>query len=158
MNSSRHRLIRNRFVRIGTTTSSTPPATTRPVLVFGFETESGHDCFLDDVSVVNADAPNIELLENTSFENSTTTLNGWSVWCSASCSGNGANVTSGSNCHSSIGKCFQNNCAGSGISFLEQSSSAIINQMYTLAYWLRGAGGDGGHGNFNHFYIDVGQR
>ena len=130
--------------------------TTRPLLVFGFETESARDFILDDVSVVQVGAPSIELLRNPSFENSTTTLNGWSLWCSASCSGTGANITSGSNCHGSSGKCFLDNCAGSGISFLGQSFFAIINQSYTLTYWLRGAGGGGGNGYQNHLYIDVG--
>jgi hypothetical protein len=130
--------------------------TARPVLVFGFETENGRDFFLDDVSIVDVSAPNIELLQNPSFENSTTTLNGWSLWCSISCGGTGANITSGSNCHNSSGKCFQDNCSGSGISFLGQSFWAVINQVYTITYWLRGAGGGGGNGNQNHFYIDIG--
>jgi hypothetical protein len=54
-----------------------------------------------------------QLLNNPSFENSTTNLNGWALWCSTSCGSTGGKLYTTNNCHLSIGTCFGANCPGS---------------------------------------------
>jgi hypothetical protein len=123
-------------------------ATTSPILQFGFTTNLGSDYFLDTVSVTDASAPSIELLNNPSFDNSTTALNGWVVWCNSTCSaGAGAQVLFGTNCYLSIGNCFMADCPDTGLGavvFLGQSFSAIIGDTYTISFRLRLAYGGGG--------------
>ena len=130
-------------------------STTTPLLIFGFETENSRTFYLDDVSVTDVISPNVELLENPSFENSTLTLTGWNEWCSSSCSSTVPSLSVGGNCYGSAGVCFTVKCSGSGISFFGQSFSAVINHTYTLGYWLKGTGGGGGAGNQNHIYVDI---
>lgn len=136
--------------------------TKMPILIFGFQTEPARIYYLDDVSVVDVNAPTIELLDNPSFENSTTSLTGWTLWCFTSCGSSPnrvANVTSGSNCYLSTGNCFEDNCPTSGINFLAQSFSATIGHIYTISYRLIADGGGGGGTSFpnayNHFYVDI---
>jgi hypothetical protein len=127
-------------------------------LIFGFMTEPARFYYLDDVSAVDVNAPSIQLLNNPSFENSTTVLNGWMLWCSTSCNlGSGTILYSGSNCHLSTGTYVELNCgAPNVISFLGQSFSAVIGHTYTISYWLLAEGGGVGAANLNnHFYADV---
>jgi hypothetical protein len=96
-----------------------------------------------------------QLLNNSSFQNSTTNLNGSALWCSTSCSGTGEKLYTTNNCHLSIGTCFGVNCHGtSAIIFLGQSFSTIIGHIYKISYWLLANGG-GGADNQNKFYVDV---
>jgi hypothetical protein len=128
---------------------------TTPTLIFGFTTEPARTYYLDDVSVVDINASNIQLLKNSSFENSTTVLNGWTLWCTTSCTPNGYVIlVSGNDCYLSNGTCFGVNCPGlSAITFLGQSFSAMIGHIYTISYWLMASGGGGNPQN--HFYVDV---
>jgi hypothetical protein len=131
-------------------------SSTTLTLIFGFTTEPARTYYLDDISVVDVNASNIQLLKNPSFENSTTNLTGWTLWCSTSCSGTGGKLYTTNNCHLSIGTCFGANCPGtSAIIFLGQSFSTIIGHIYTISYWLIASGGGGGANNQNHFYVDV---
>ena len=130
-------------------------STATPILIFGFETENARAFYLDNVSIADVTAPNLQLLQNSNFENSTKALTGWTEWCSSSCSNTVSSLSVGSNCYGSVGVCFSVKCSGSGISFFGQSFSAVINRTYTLAYWLQGAGGGGGAGIQNHVYVDI---
>jgi hypothetical protein len=102
------------------------------------------------VSVTRTSAPSIELLQNPSFENSTTMLNGWVVWCNWTCSaGGGAQAMWGTNCYLSTGNCFLADCPNTGngaIVFLGQPFSAIIGATYIISFRLRMAYGNGGLG------------
>jgi hypothetical protein len=104
--------------------------------------------FLDSVSVTAVSAPSTQLLQNPSFENSTTMLNGWVVWCDWTCSaGVGAQATWGTNCYLSTGNCFSADCpdTGSGaIVFIGQSFSATVGVTYKISFGLRMAYGGGG--------------
>jgi hypothetical protein len=107
-------------------------------------------------SVVDVNALNIQLLKNPSFENSTKSLTGWTLWCSTSCGGSGEELYTTSQCHLSTGTCFGANCPGStAIIFLSQSFSTVIGHIYTISYWLIASGGGGRTNNQNNFYVDV---
>jgi hypothetical protein len=97
------------------------------------------------VSVTRISAPSIQLLQNPNFENSTTMLNGWVVWCNWTCTaGAGAQATWGTNCYLSAGNCFLADCpdTGSGaVVFLGQSFSAIVGATYMISFELRMAYG-----------------
>ncbi len=122
-------------------------------LIFGFTTEAARTYYLDGVSVVDVNASNIQLLKNPSFENSTTNLTGWMLWCSSSCNGTGGQLYTNNNCHLSTGTCFGANCYGTNaIIYLGQSFQTIIGHIYTISYWLIASGGVQ---NVNHFYVDV---
>lgn len=129
-------------------------ATTEPVLVFGFETDPGNDLYLDTVSVVEINAPSLQLLNNPSFENSTTAVPGWVVWCSSTCTSGSpqAGATFGTLCYGSTGNCFIANCAGSGIAFVGQSFSTTVGHYYTISFRMKQGGGPTGQ---TVFYADV---
>ncbi|CAF5145748.1 unnamed protein product [Rotaria magnacalcarata] len=122
-------------------------ATTAPILIFSFTTNLNSNYFLDAVSVTLITLPSVQLLENPSFENSTTKATDWLVWCAYTCTGGaGAQVTWGTNCYLSIGNCFLVDCpdTGSGaIVYLGQSFSATIGSTYKIDFWLRMAYGGG---------------
>ena len=92
--------------------------------------------FLDDVSVVDVNASSMQLIQNPSFDNSTSALTGWSQWCTSTCpTGQAGQITSGSNCTST--NCYMDHCYGGGvIDFLSQTFSATIGHVYTISFWL----------------------
>ncbi|CAF3501789.1 unnamed protein product [Rotaria sp. Silwood1] len=102
---------------------------------------------VNDVSVTLTTAPSIQLLNNPSFESSTTIPNGWVVWCDYTCSaGGGAAVTWGTNCYLSTANCFLVDCpdTGSGaIVYLGQSFPATVGSTYRIGFRLRMAFGGG---------------
>jgi hypothetical protein len=111
-----------------------------PTLIFGFQSASAAYNYLDDVSVVDNNAPSIELLINPSFENSTTSLTGWGTWCATATdcgSGFPGQVLSNSNCHS--GNCYYDHCHNS-YDYLLQSFPATIGHNYTISFWLQQTG------------------
>jgi hypothetical protein len=123
-------------------------ATTAPILTFAFVTDLGNSYFLDTVSVTKVTAPSVELLQNLSFENSTTQLNGWVLWCNSTCSpGAGGQVTYGTNCYLATGNCFLADCPGAGnggaMVFLGQSFSATVVDTYTISFRLHMGYGNG---------------
>lgn len=126
-------------------------STTTLNLMFGFQTGSGCNYYLDDVSIVDVNVPSIQLLNNPSFENSTTVPNGWLLWCTTTCDNSGTTVNSNSNCRLSTGMCLQASCHNS-ISFVGQNVSVMIGHVYTISYWLMA---DGGISSENHFYADI---
>ncbi len=103
--------------------------------MFGFETEGAHTYYLDAVSVVDVNAPTVELLTDPSFENSTVNGSNWIQSCETLCDGQ---IISGSQCFQSSGNCFMMTCPddNSSISFLSQSFMATIGNTYTISFML----------------------
>jgi len=123
-----------------------------PIIMFGFQNANNRKYYLDNVSVVDNNASNIELLQNPNFENSTTVATGWVQWCTNTCSGHQGTITSSGNCYS--GNCFIDNCyASSGIDFIGQSFNAIIGDTYTISFMLKLGGS--GTTTGNAFYADI---
>jgi hypothetical protein len=113
---------------------------TVPTLVFGFSGGGSVYNYLDDVSVVDNNASSIQLLNNPSFESSTSTLTGWTAWCAtASVCGTGypGRITN-SSCHS--GNCYIDHCHQTNYDYLVQSFSATIGHTYTISFWLQQTG------------------
>ncbi len=126
--------------------------TTMPILSFAFTNGPGSDTYLDDVSIVDNSAPSVQLLDNGSFENSTSMPpTGWVTWCSSMCSGGGSIVSILSNCSCclSSGNCYANHCYH-GPDFLAQSFSATIGNSYTISFWWQQTGG-----GLAALYVDV---
>ena len=116
--------------------------TTAPTLVFGFNNGPADTNYLDDVSVVLTSAPLIQLLQNPSFENSTSVLTGWVTWCQSGCGvGNEGQVTS-TGCYS--GNCYTDHCQNPAYDFLAQSFSTTIGHNYTISFRLYQVGGPAG--------------
>jgi len=107
--------------------------------MFGFMAEPNGQrvIFLDDVSIVDVAATGTQLLQNPSFDNSSTALTGWTQYCTNSCTATGAfggTVASGSNC--STNNCYADYCYSTGIDFLSQSFPTTIGHVYTLSYLI----------------------
>lgn len=125
--------------------------------MFGFTADgSGKRIwFLDDVSVVDLNASTIELLQNPSFDNCTTTLTGWTQYCTSTCpsgSANAGQVATGINCTST--NCYMDRCYGSGaFDLLSQSFLTTIGSIYTISFNILdfGSGANGG----TRAYVDV---
>lgn len=120
-------------------------------LMFGFQTGLGCDYFFDDVSIVNIDIPNTQLLKNPSFENSTTVVNYWNTWCTDTCSNSNIKIDTNSKCHLSTGTCLKISCRNS-ITFISQSVSTVIGRTYTISYWLSTRACNDAR---NQFYFDI---
>jgi hypothetical protein len=131
--------------------------TTALTLMFGFMGDGYGEryWFLDDVSVVDVTAPGVQLLQNPSFDNSTTTLTGWNQWCTSTCpsgSTNAGKVTSGPNCTSS--NCYVDHCyGGNSIDFLSQTILATIGDVYTISFWIFDYGT--GPNGLTRAYVDI---
>jgi hypothetical protein len=97
----------------------------------------GDYTYLDDVSVVDTSAPSIQLLDNPSFENSTSTPTGWVTWCTSSCSYGAGQVTNTS-CYN--GNCYMDHCH-TNYNYLAQSFSATIGDIYTISFRVYQTGG-----------------
>jgi hypothetical protein len=113
-----------------------------PILSFAVHGGGGGEpVYLDGISVVDISAPSIQLLNNPSFENSTSAVTGWTIWCTSSCqsSGDGGQITT-SGCHSGSGSnCYTDRC-DAGYDFLGQSFSATIGHSYNISFWLYKSG------------------
>jgi hypothetical protein len=103
------------------------------LLEFGFDAKNpAQQWHLDDVSIIDTNASNSEMLINGDFENGT--LIGWQVLCTlTNCGGTGGALTM-SSCHSGS-YCYVGACTGA-YDFLHQTFSAITDHIYTLQFWL----------------------
>jgi hypothetical protein len=113
---------------------------TNPLLVFAFANGGSDYTYLDSVSVVDNNAPSIQLLNNPGFENSTSNITGWTSWCSttANCgAGNTGQILANSTCYS--GNCYMDHCQNS-YDFLAQSFLAKMGDTYTISFWLQQVG------------------
>ena len=124
---------------------------TTPTLEFVFDADPHDSNYLDDVSVVNNNAPSVELLSNPSFESSTSTPPAnWATAGSSSCNGGTSGSVVNSGCHSSSGNnCWEDSCKH-GYEYLTQSFAATIGSSYTVSFWLQQTGGSSGC-----FYFDI---
>jgi hypothetical protein len=106
-------------------------------LEFGFKAKSASLAWhLDDVSILDTTASNIQMLVNGGFENN---LTGWQVLCSSeNCAGSGSFVFAGLT-HSGT-YCYKGSCFGA-YDFLHQSFSIVTGHIYMLSFWLF-TGGD----------------
>ena len=116
-----------------------------PTLSFGIAAPSFDTIYLDDISVVDITNSSVQLLQNPSFANSSTTPTGWDIWCSSLCgTGNGGTVTSGANCRAN--NCYKGRCNLNNTDYLIQPFPATVGDTYTISFWYRrvktgGAGG-----------------
>jgi hypothetical protein len=110
-----------------------------PTLEFGFSIGTSDYIYLDDVSVVDNNAPSIQLLINPSFESSTSNLTGWYAWCATSVNCGGATnmgqVLANSSCHT--GNCYIDHCHQPNYDYLVQPFLATIGNTYTISFWLQ---------------------
>ena len=126
-------------------------------IMFGFTADgSGKRMwFLDDVSIVDIVAPTVQLLQNPSFDNSTTALTGWTQYCTSTCpsgSANGGQVATGINCTST--NCYMDRCYGGGaFDLLSQTFPTIIGHNYSISFDILdfGSGANGG----TKAYVDM---
>ena len=121
--------------------------------MFGLKPDNDDKFYLDDVSVVNLNAVGTELLLNPSFEDSSSTITDWSVWCQSGCTSEPARIVTNANCYLNTGNCVESRCANTNIETLAQSISAIPGDKYTISFRLRQniTGGSGA----NKFYLDI---
>lgn len=115
----------------------------------GCQTGFGSSYYLDDVSVVDVNTSNLQLLNNPSFENSTIVPNGWTVLCTESCDNSGTKINNNNKCRLSTGTCLKLGCHNS-ISFLGLNFSTIFSHIYTISYRSMLSGS--AHSE-NHFYV-----
>jgi hypothetical protein len=116
--------------------------TTFSTILFGFIEDPGGGAqrywFLDDVSVVDVTNTSVQLLQNPSFDNSTTALTGWTQYCTSVCPvGQAGRVITGSNCTST--NCYMDHCYGGGpntVDFLSQTFPTTIGHVYTFSFWI----------------------
>ncbi|CAF1025201.1 unnamed protein product [Adineta steineri] len=102
-------------------------------LEFGFKAKNpAFTWHLDDVSIIDTSALNIEMLVNGNFENGT--LIGWQILCSSNnCGGTGSSIVQ-TTCHTDS-FCYEGTCAGN-YDYLRQSFSITIGHIYTLSFWV----------------------
>ncbi|CAF1105199.1 unnamed protein product [Adineta steineri] len=102
-------------------------------LEFGFKAKNpAFTWHLDDVSIIDTSALNIEMLVNGNFENGT--LIGWQILCSNNnCGGTGSSIVN-TPCHTGS-FCYEGTCAGN-YDYLRQSFSITIGHIYTLSFWV----------------------
>jgi hypothetical protein len=115
--------------------------TTQPYLSFGFENDNHRVWLLDGVSVVDITVPSGQLLDNPSFENSSTAIPGWTIQ-QGCCNSNAANINTtgcinGNNCLNYF-------CGPEKIfSFVGQYFDAIVGHTYNISYYLKTFGSGG---------------
>ena len=109
---------------------------TFPTLSFGFSAPSGILIFLDDVSVTDTNS-SIQLLNNPTFNASSTAPSGWDVWCSNTCgSGSVGTIVSGNGtCRTD--NCYRSQCTTSNTEYLVQTFPAVIGRTYNISFWVQ---------------------
>lgn len=105
------------------------------------------------MSLFDTSAPNVELLANNGFENSTGIATSWTQWCTSMCSNTPGYVYNGTACHSGQ-NCFCDSCVYIwGMDFLSQSFVAVSSQTYVISFYL--INGGSGVTSGNSFYAFV---
>ncbi|CAF3350554.1 unnamed protein product [Rotaria socialis] len=100
-------------------------------LEFGFKAKtSAKTWHLDDVSVIDTNASNSEMLINGNFENGT--LIGWQAFCSNLNGGGTGGTITQSSCHN--GSYFYDGASAVAYDFLRQSFSMAIRHVYVLSF------------------------
>ncbi|CAF1170702.1 unnamed protein product [Rotaria sp. Silwood1] len=103
------------------------------ILEFGFKAVNQIKTWhLDDVSLIDKNASNAEMLVNGGFENGS--LVGWQMLCSNNnCGLTVGNITQ-SNCHTGS-YCYEGACQNA-YDFLRQTFPVISGHVYILSFWL----------------------
>lgn len=107
------------------------------ILEFGFKAQNVNKYWsLDDVSLIDRNASNLEMLINGDFELGS--LQSWHVVCSSTrCRGTGGMIDQ-SDCHTGS-YCYKDACQGA-YDFLRQSFNVIDGHVYNLTFWIKSAG------------------
>ncbi|CAF1931730.1 unnamed protein product [Rotaria magnacalcarata] len=123
-----------------------------PVLKFTAHGISASETvYLDDASVVDINLTYVQLLNNPSFEMSSSEPIGWMRWRTSSCAGSvGGMQSSTSECEPHSGRNCYTDHYQTGYDFLDQSFSATVGNIYTISFWYYKTGG-----NARKFYVDV---
>jgi hypothetical protein len=124
--------------------------------MFGFTSDSSGQraWLLDAVSVVAFIVNTTELIQNSGFENSTTTLTDWTQYCTSTCpngSATAGQVYSGANSSNNF---YIDRCYGVGaIDFLSQTFPTTIGHLYRISFRIfdYGSGPDG----TSNAYVDI---
>ncbi|CAF1150926.1 unnamed protein product [Adineta steineri] len=104
------------------------------VLEFGFKGQTGSEYwYLDDVSLVDTNTFNSEMLVNGNFENGTT--NGWQLLCTSNCQSAAGVIAYNTSCYTGL-FCYTDGCKN-GFDFLQQAFNTTIGHVYTLSFWIR---------------------
>ena len=121
-----------------TTYNYTALSTGFAVLEFGFTGQTGNDYWhLDDVSLVDTNAFNSQMLVNGNFENGT--LDGWQVLCTGNCqAASPSGAPANASCNTGL-FCYADACK-TGYDFLQQIFPTTIGHVYTLSFWLKSGG------------------
>jgi hypothetical protein len=76
---------------------------------------------MDNVSIVKNTVSHVELLANSSFDDSNTSITGWEQWCSSYCHYVISEIViSGADCYLQDGNCCTNRCLDPAIDLLGQ--------------------------------------
>ncbi|CAF1500197.1 unnamed protein product [Rotaria sp. Silwood1] len=111
----------------------TATSTGMNILEFGFKAVNQVKTWhLDDVSLIDKNASNSEMLVNGGFENGS--LVGWQILCSSiNCGTIAGNITQ-SNCHTGS-YCYEGMCRNA-YDFLRQTILVTSGHIYILSFWL----------------------
>ncbi len=124
-----------------------------PILSFAVSASGVTYIYLDDVSVVDTASSSVQLLTNPGFENSSTALIGWGVWCSSNC-GTGGAIYTGGNCHGGSGSCYKDQCSLTSSDYLIQPFPAVVNRTYNISFWYYRLK-SGGAPTQTYFYVGI---
>ena len=94
---------------------------TDPSLVLAVDGSNEMYILIDDISVVDTTNPSVQLLNNPSFEFSSTTYTDWTLWCTQTCAipVMEESIIMGSDC--STGNCYKSQCNNGGTDYLVQT-------------------------------------
>ena len=96
-------------------------------------TGSGKHWYLDDISIVDTNASNSEMLVNNSFENGT--LAGWQMLCTSNCGSGTSGAISPSSCNSGS-YCYFDVCKN-GFDCLRQTFPITTGHVYIFSYFIK---------------------
>jgi len=113
---------------------------TFPTLSFGVSSPISTFLYLDDVSVADITNSSVQLLTNQGFNNASTALTGWAVWCSSGCSGTVGGISTTS-CRT--GYCYKGQCGPSTTNYLVQTFPAVFGRTYNISFWMQRIKGGG---------------
>jgi hypothetical protein len=105
-----------------------------PILIFGVAANTSIFILLDDISVVSTAYPSVQLLNNPSFENTTTNITGWQHWCGSTCFTGAQGIITNIGCYT--GNCYKSQC-GTGRDYIAQQFPSVLSQTYNITFWYQ---------------------
>lgn len=113
------------------------------VLFFGIFMQRNIYILLDDVSVVLSNDTSYELLNNPSFEDSSSSPTNWNFWCQGRCD-SGSSPGDIVNTYCRTGRCYKGLCrkndgssSSSRAEYLVQEFPTIIGRRYIVSFWFQ---------------------